>query len=134
MKFTSNTEISQSTTMLLSFSPFFLFVCNYCNLYYTWVFLLQSNQGKLRRGIWMELPVYSNRFSLANAMASIFSLTINLWVKIHVVDDNRISSSQVQTLPSSSCGQQAGKYRSVVIECVYNCLSVCHLCTAIEDI
>lgn len=45
------------------------------------------------REVWLELPVYGNRFSLANAMTSIFSLTVNLWVEIHVMDDNCISSS-----------------------------------------
>ena len=50
----------------------------------------------------MEVPVYSNRFSLANAMTSVFCLTVNLWVEIHIVDDTRSSSSQVQSLLSSS--------------------------------
>lgn len=84
------------------------------------------HKGKERR------PVYGNRLCLANAMTTIFCLTINLWVEIHIMNHYSISSSQVQTLASSSCGQQACKYRSVIIECVDYCLSFCDLSTVIR--
>lgn len=78
-----------------------------------------------------QAPVYGNRLRLANAMTSIFSLPVNLWIEIHVMNDDSISSSQVQTLPSSSCGQQACKYSSVIIKRINYCLSLCHLSTVI---
>lgn len=37
-------------------------------------------------------PEDSDWFCLTNTMASIFSLSINLWIKIHIVNNNHISS------------------------------------------
>lgn len=76
------------------------------------------------RGLEQQEPVYCNRLCLANAMTAVFSLSVNLWVEIHVMNDNSISSSQVQTLTSSSRGQQACKYRSIIVKRINYCLSL----------
>jgi hypothetical protein len=75
-----------------------------------------------------EVPVYGDRFSMANAMTMIFYLSINLWVEIQIGDKYSISSRQVQTLTSSSSGQQAC-FRSVIIESVNHVLFIHHLST-----
>lgn len=95
------------------------------------MFATQANKQMLHHKGEERRPVYGNRLCLANAMTAIFCLTINLWVEIHIVNHYSISSSQVQTLASSSCGQQACKYRSVIIECVNYRLSFCYLSTVI---
>lgn len=76
-----------------------------------------------------SLPVYCDRLGLPNTMTAVFSLSINLWIKIHVMNYNCISSYQVQTLSSGPCGQQTCKYRGVFVESIHDCLSLCHLCT-----
>lgn len=54
-------------------------------------------------------------------------LPINQFVEIHAMDNNIISSSQVQTPLSITSGQQECKYRSVIVESINYGLSLCHL-------
>lgn len=90
-------------------------------------FTVEAKEKKTK--IMESTPVYCNWFVLAYPVAAIFSLPIYLWIKIHVMYDNSISSGQIQSLSSCPCGEQACKYGSVLIEGVNNCLSLCYLST-----
>lgn len=51
-------------------------------------------QEKNKSGMF-KWPVYGYRPCLANSMTTIFSLTVNLRIEIHVMDDDSIGTSQV---------------------------------------
>lgn len=50
-------------------------------------------------------PVNGNRFSLAYSMRSVSRLSIHRWVPVNVIENDSVSSNQVDSQPTSSSGE-----------------------------
>lgn len=57
----------------------------------------------------------------------------HLWVEVHVVQDDGVSTCQVEPLASSACGEQERKDTPVgVVEGVDNGEAICHCRAAVQ--
>ena len=64
-------------------------------------------------------PINVNITCLSNAMTSILGLGIHCWIPVRVKKHDTISTSQIHTQPTTSCGQYETKYTWVAIKLVH---------------
>jgi hypothetical protein len=88
----------------------------------------------LLHGVLSDESVNSYLLCLTNSMSSIHCLEIHLWIPVRVIQDNSVSSHEIQTKSTSSCRDEEDSLLRVLTREVINLnLSIIKLCVTIKS-